>query len=807
MISSYPLEEESVRTALDAMRQAEAIQIDHPLVYSLWMRLRQDGTPNVNTSGHTATDALIFERLAHLIHHSLNKHRALYGLLPVLYNTDRATVETNLSEDFRYDNSELKGWSYLYYRYVRVDLALSVEELETLTQEDRRTLQRRLSRAIRRLTHLLIRRENATRTRFQQAAQRSKLPFPVAPQLIGRDGLVRETFRRLSEGSQPHHVLLIGAPRIGKSALALTVTHLMIDRLPLDAVAWIDQPDPELDKLLYDIYIELGLLFATNESPATFLQQQDALIVIDHAQALLNNTTACAAILRQLGTARLILCATQPNPQLDIPRLRLAPLDQSAAITLLVRLSQDFQLHNPEDIEHFGKLYDELGGNPGALRQALEMGRRYRAPLVSRPVYRVLWDQLSESARLIWLVLVLSPEARLPEDRLFQLLPDLDTDSINEALSELTRLSVLDDAVDGVPGEIGLGALARSFAESLMRDGSESTLVNNATQMIADYLAVNPDLTSVVHLLNYAQEADLSARSQIDLAYTFSNVLTRGGVWSIWVRILEPLRATAQGQDRWWIGLRLGIAWRWLARWDTAAYALAEVIEQAGAAGAFDWQADAMIELATVQRYQRHDESAWQLLQRAHRFYSRAKNVERRAERLEAITAERVLLALTLNDLAAAQGYLSEFDGSNASARLLNLEARFAFQSGDLEKALNFAQRTQRERIGDLPRLARASALLGQIHARLGNRRAAIDHLLGAMTMMEPMGDRAGYARAQMNLAAVYLGQGNLRTALYYLRDLPPILERLGDEESLQAVLENLEMLNRVSRRWKARSK
>jgi hypothetical protein len=98
--------------------------------------------------------------------------------------------------------------------------------------------------------------------------------------------------------------------------------------------------------------------------------------------------------------------------------------------------------------------------------------------------------------------------------------------------------------------------------------------------------------------------------------------------------------------------------------------------------------------------------------------------------------------------------------------------------------------------------LGRITALIGEIHYRLGDRVLAINHLTYALEIMKQTNDLLGHARARLNLSAIFLAQGNLRATLRYLRDLPAEFERLGDVESLQATLRNLEILNEISRGW-----
>jgi tetratricopeptide (TPR) repeat protein len=153
-----------------------------------------------------------------------------------------------------------------------------------------------------------------------------------------------------------------------------------------------------------------------------------------------------------------------------------------------------------------------------------------------------------------------------------------------------------------------------------------------------------------------------------------------------------------------------------------------------------------------------------------------------------------------------ARRYLDQATAGETSPRLLNLSAYVAFHATNLPDALHYAERASEVFAGDLPRLGRILALLAQIHHRLGNRQAAIDHMLSALSVMEQSHDVLGHARARSNLGAIYMGEGNLRSAWKYYRDLPAELARLGDVESLEATKKNLDLLNEATRRWNRRS-
>lgn len=783
------LEVEAVRLALETMRQAESLGIAHPL--TRFISLHPIDTPR----SIAALDTIIFRRLANLIRRRLNQHRNFYGLPAVKPHVDSADAK----QDFQFGNTELEAWSVLYYRYVRVDLDLSLDQLEALTRQDRRTLHRRQSKGMSRLTHDLTRRELRARTRQRQIALRTQLPLPFAPQLVGRSELMASALTWLVAPDPPRHLMLYGAPGVGKSALALALAHQLIEQQIVQNVVWISY-SPILSE---QIAVRLGIsseLDGNLDSRAmlsTYLQRVDTLVVIDDAQPLVEDVQAWNTVLRTLGAARLLICAATPGAPdpLDVPCIRVPDLDKAAALDLLAR--EVARSHRTISEEHISRIYDELGGNPRGLRLALSAGRHYSPQPISAELYGAVWAKASLAAQLLWLILALCP-SRCAESELQRMLAE-EADAA-EALDDLSRLSVIE--VESEQPEVILFPLARAYAETVLQDETQYAVSRRAVEITHDGLMAQPDAAACLHLLDRMQRAFMPAALRLDLAYSFAPIVEHAGAWLQWRSYLESLRDETSGADRLWIGLHLGLTYRWLTQWDDATYLLSAVIEDAGRVGAFDMQARAMTELAVVHRLQRRTDVVAELLDRAESYYRRHQD----KDGIEQITSEYVQMALDMGNARLAQEYLDRM-GQDLSPRLLNLAALTALRADDPLRALDFAQVAQNELSEDLPRLGRTLALIGQIHYRLGNWATAVNYLVYALALMEEQHDLLGHARTRLNLSAIYLSRGNLRAALRYLHGLPAELERLGDVVSLEAALNNLRMLNEVSSRWSGRAR
>ncbi len=306
MIVKPPVEVESVRTALEAMRHAKSLGLVHPLAHFLSIR------GNARQFGSAAeADTTIFRSLSHIIRQRLNHQRSIVALPTITSYRDRVT----LLEDYHQRNPELEAWSLLFYRYVRVDLALPMDDLEKITGQPKRTLNRRQATGVARLTQALIQREERTRARYRQATLRAQLPLPYAPQLFGRDELIDIAWQTLTSTVYPRHLLLYGPSGVGKTSFALALAHRLIDEQPLDNVAWIDQPDFGAEILIERIRAALGIAVSIPYEPplASQLQLSDTLIVLNHAQTLIDDPDAANTVLKTLGTARLLVVAEHPS--------------------------------------------------------------------------------------------------------------------------------------------------------------------------------------------------------------------------------------------------------------------------------------------------------------------------------------------------------------------------------------------------------------------------------------------------------------------------------------------------------------
>jgi hypothetical protein len=362
------VETTSILYALEAMRQAKPLGTDHPLHQFLYLKPHHLMT----LGGNVANEVRIFRGLAQHIRRRLRHHRKRNNI-SCASAKDRNNIIAALQDDFRVGNAELEAWSVLYHRFVEIDLDLSIKEISRAVQQTLRTLNRRQHLGVYRLTHGLIRRELRLRKKQRQAYLRSNLPSVVPPFIVGRDSALIEAVHYLSD-SLPAHLILYGANGVGKTTLALALAHRLIEMIELEGVVWIDTPYPSYPAIMDEIAWQLSLpLDDIDISPSQYFQDRDTLIVLDHAQQVIDDPILLADLTAVLGSARLLLCAEhRPDRIVNVACLPIPELDREAAFCLLEHYAYELNImHRGKLIEILDAITRDCGGNPYQLRAAL----------------------------------------------------------------------------------------------------------------------------------------------------------------------------------------------------------------------------------------------------------------------------------------------------------------------------------------------------------------------------------------------------------------------------------------------------
>jgi len=115
-------------------------------------------SPNVS---HMMSNYVLVNWLSNEIMSQYNQHRKIYQLAEVNRHASYPALLNNLDEDFIQNNEYLEAWSILYYRYVRVDLRLSIIDFQNVAGQSDRNLRRRQKVGYTLLCHHLLALERA----------------------------------------------------------------------------------------------------------------------------------------------------------------------------------------------------------------------------------------------------------------------------------------------------------------------------------------------------------------------------------------------------------------------------------------------------------------------------------------------------------------------------------------------------------------------------------------------------------------------------------------------------------------------
>src|SRR5688572_20162522 len=146
--STLTFDQNAVRHVLERMRQAEPLG-DTPLRRLVWVRQQID--PQGPHSSRTGVELALSSTLINLITQNLNHLRMVEQLSGEAAATREAGIAA-LADDFSRSNAELEAWSVLYYRYVRIDLNLQIQDIVRALNTYPKLVNRRLAHGYHRLT-------------------------------------------------------------------------------------------------------------------------------------------------------------------------------------------------------------------------------------------------------------------------------------------------------------------------------------------------------------------------------------------------------------------------------------------------------------------------------------------------------------------------------------------------------------------------------------------------------------------------------------------------------------------------------
>jgi tetratricopeptide (TPR) repeat protein len=244
----------------------------------------------------------------------------------------------------------------------------------------------------------------------------------------------------------------------------------------------------------------------------------------------------------------------------------------------------------------------------------------------------------------------------------------------------------------------------------------------------------------------------LSGDHYLEAAQWFWKKGLRNGSYTKWYLILGKLvtQPTHQYFD---LTIGYGISQRCLALWSEAHSVFTGVVRHAGMQAAFLYQAQALLELAILLRYQGDYIGALEALDHIDNFvqpippdlYSRT-------------VVERIEIALERNDIPNANSLLTSLDNDNDGKLILQLEiyAKDTNDGNEMPYWVPISDKLVLEYDYSASLTARIHILIGRIYEKMSDIKLATNHLAIAQSLlMDTDNDPFALARTQSNLAAL----------------------------------------------------
>lgn len=361
-------------------------------------------------------------------------------------------------------------------------------------------------RAISRLAETIVQMERAAQRDFRASLKRVLEP-PTYFGLVGVEAELDALSARITAPGPPWLFSIEGLGGMGKTSLANEVARRTIDLGCWEGIAWVtarqnlfnlgggitpvEQPALTVTELVRTLLQQLGLadenryLSSSDAAQAALMQrltEREHLIIIDNLETVAD-LHSLLPMLRQLANPTRFLLTSRESlrHEPDVSRFVVPPLSERDALQLIRQEATrnhlpDFASADDADLK---PLFDLVGGNPLALR--LLMGqlhlfslpdlltnftaqRSEAAESLYTYVYRQIWDQLDEPARLTLLAMPLVCEQGGTLD-LLRGITHMEPAELSRALTTLVRLNLVDSHGGIHERHFSIHGLTRAFLQ------------------------------------------------------------------------------------------------------------------------------------------------------------------------------------------------------------------------------------------------------------------------------------------------------------------------------------------------------
>jgi tetratricopeptide (TPR) repeat protein len=805
-----------VRSALERMRQAEPPG-DNPLRNLVWVR-KQVESQGAQVSS-SAVEFALNHVLADTIQNNVSHLRRIEGLSSPNDKTREAAYDA-LRGDFSHRNAELEAWSILYYRFVRVDLNLQIQDIARVLGANSRQVNRRLVHGCYRLTQELSRLEAEARAGSHRLWLRLKLPPATYATLFGMENRLPRLLELIGT-NLPRTTALIGPGGIGKTTLVHAAARSLIDSEQLGDVVWLDLSTltsyhallAMLARGLGFLHLEAASLLEMETSVSERMAKTLTLIVIDNADLLDDPYHMLPRMDVLVNDGRVLITLREQPPNIPLHVLPVHPLPPNILTGLLQETARLRRIPGAKllDSTRLKSIIDAVGGNPLAaklvvshlafwpLERVLDELPALQTPSGSPlfdAIFRPAWDHLSDDEKLVFLALSLMPYEGVDWQTLHSFThPDIA--ALDTALRNLTQSSLVE--VSGHEVRYSLHTLTRRFAQDRARVSPWNESYRELLRRILTSDLATANGVYALSLIRQQIEMDEAAEVICEALQHVAPAVRHSGQWSEWREIqrhiLDQLPLAASHRNWRATALsELGTAAARLGDRDEALDAFSQAVELWGESGDFISQAATLLDQGQLHEILGNTQPAYEAYQRAAAVGARLSDSDLRYRAINAVAGlalnnDRAEQALEIIQLA-----LRSFEGEEPDGVLLSQLGAIYLRLGRVDEALVMQEHALvlLDQAGDLPRLARAYLRMGIACHIAGQTEQALQRLQSGLELMHIVGDAFGRARLMTSLGTVYADQNRWEEALHTWEDALSLQKRLNDQAGMALTLYNI---------------
>jgi tetratricopeptide (TPR) repeat protein len=687
--------------------------------------------------------------------------------------------------------ADLIGWSWLYHRYVRVELNLTPDRFCDAAHIDARTLRRYQQRTIRQLTHKLIQAEWEARQSQRHRRLLAQFPFEMPDKLFGRaDDLWR--LENLLNDSTTKHFLIIGPAGIGKSTLIQALLRVQVEHNAIDYLLWLDTP-ASIDFVKQSLIEKLLPSNAMSISLKEFLLINRVVLVLDNVHLLGDSLTDLQRLLDELHYTPVFLINRDFFALTNCVHVFVRGLNQSDSFELarhVLATDQNEDILGQDSIREMASaIWERGGGNPLAIKLTAHNLPYLDIELASERSLDLLYSQvytdMNKSLQQAWLTLCLIPQEGLSIASLQKLWPD---QIMVRMLVELAKKHLIEYSHTPVP-KISLAASARQYIQKLYcSDGHAKAVVDDLVQDLYrkndnDTFTAPIEVVEVVLTSNWLNISSFVWSQWV--AKSWNQGIKKNHL-ALWRALLGSYIAWNPSDLRAKIGY--GICMRSLAECNSAQAILREVIAESGQKGMFFDQATAALELAVTCRLCGDYHNAHQWADAA----AKIVTYHGTSELKDVINLELAQAAIDADNYKSAQAILTHLPKTSFTLYLWSqvylLAGRFDLCREFAHEALEISENNEDMR-GHL------HTLIGRSYIQQGNFQRARQHLTTAVTLLEQQHEVSLLARGWSNLGALCVQLKVYQEAKILLQKAKGVQQCLSDKVAYAATEHNLALL------------